>query len=108
MTQQAGFTILFELTHPIVELTFTQHYRNFQAFVIPLADNLYKITRLNRYDVYEMAEMIGTYTLEKITLPNNTSLWKDVHTQHINGFIQAMGMAIEQNTKPLEWLAARY
>lgn len=108
MTQQAGFTILFEITDPIAELTFTQHYKNFQAFVIPLSGNLYKITRLTRYDVYERAEMIGTYTLEKITLPNNTTLWKDVPTQHINGFIQAMGTAIEQNTKPLEWLAARY
>jgi hypothetical protein len=92
---ESGFTILFTYEHQNDAPSFTINYHQFQGWVTYVNEDHYKITRLHKYDVYEMIELIGSYELQPVRSEAGDILWwKDVRTNDIGSFIQTMGSAI--------------
>jgi len=90
------FTILFNFSDESKQFPFATGFTNFQATVQHNNnDCIYYISKIHKYDIYEMVELIGTYTISSFTISNtSTPIWKDVKTNAINPFIQAIGEAI--------------
>ncbi len=93
-----GFTVLFEFTDAANEFSFVGGHGRFQAYVEKTDRDapVYVVTRLCRYDVYEITSLIASYHLVRTgeTADAEGNNWKEIRTGASDVFIQALGNAI--------------
>jgi hypothetical protein len=95
-----GFTILFEFTDTTNEFSFVDGHGRFQAYVEKKDQDapVYIVSRLCRYDVYEITSLIASYHLVRLEdgAPGTENNWKEIRTNTSNAFINALGQAISE------------
>lgn len=101
MEGSSGFTILFDFNDTANEFSFINGQFRFQAYVHKkdLDAPVYYVSRLNRYDVYEITALIASYQLVRTDKTQTGFDWMEIRTRENNTFIDAIGQAIDEQER---------
>ncbi|RFM26308.1 hypothetical protein [Deminuibacter soli] len=96
-----GFTILFSFNDERKEFPFINGSDRFQAYVTrkDMDVPVYFVTRLHRYDVYEVTALIASYQLTRAETKPGVHNWMEIRTRQSNAFMEAIGQAIDAQEK---------
>lgn len=101
MNGSSGFTILFSFDDAANEFAFINGHYRFQATVTKkdMDVPVYFVTKICRYDVYEITELIASYQLTRVEKASGGFGWMEIRTRTCNAFIEALGQAIDEQER---------